>query len=84
MLSSEQKEYNRIMQQRHREREKEIEKLYQDKNITNISYSDFKQELKLNRWQKLSITLSDEELRMSRISFKLSDGNLRDMVNKKR
>lgn len=72
------------MQQRHREREKEIEKLYQDKNITNISYSDFKQELKLNRWQKLSITLSDEELRMSRISFKLSDGNLRDMVNKKR
>lgn len=76
VLSTEQREYNRIMQQRHREREKELQKLYQDSGISNISFTDFAKQHKLTRWQKLSITLSDKELKLGRLSFKLSDGQL--------
>lgn len=78
VLSSEQeREYNRIMQQRHREREKELTKLYQESNVTGISFTDFKKQFKLTKWQKLSIALSDDELKFDKLSFKLSDGQLR-------
>lgn len=71
------------MQQRHREREKELEKLYADNNISGISFTDFKKQYKLSRWQKLSITLSDEELKLDKLSHKLSDGQLRRIVKPK-
>jgi hypothetical protein len=83
VLSFEQREYNRIMQQRHRQREKELQNLYQQTDVTNISFTEFAKQYKLTRWQKLSITLSDNELKLDKISFKLSDGQLRlKMKNK--
>lgn len=81
MLATDQREYNRIMQQRHREREKELEKLYQENNVSGISFSDFKKQFKLTRWQKLSIALSDQELKLDKLSYKLSDGQLRIKKN---
>ena len=71
------------MQQRHRQREKELQTLYQQSDVTNISFTEFVKQYKLTRWQKLSITLSDNELKLDKISFKLSDGQLRlKMKNK--
>lgn len=83
MLADNDREYNRIMQQRHRQREKEIIKLYQDNNVTGISYTDFKKQLKLTKLQKLSIALSDGELKLDKLSFKLSDEQLRLLVKNK-
>lgn len=83
VLASEQREYNRIMQQRRREREKEIKKLYQDPNVSGISYTEFAKQFRVSRWQKLSIALSDEELKISKLSYKLSDEQLRLKMKKK-
>ena len=72
--------YNRIMQQRHREREKELKKLYQDPQVFGISFTAFVEAQKLSTWKKLSITLSDDELKMARLAFKLSDEQLRKLM----
>lgn len=81
MVSETIKEYNRILKQKQREREKEYQKLYQDNNVFGISFTAFVQEQqKLSTWKKLSITLSDDELKISRLSFKLSDEQLRKLV----
>lgn len=84
MLSNteEQKEYNRLIQQRHRQKENAIKELYQDNNVTGISFTEFKKQLELTLWQKLSIHLSDGELKIDKISFKLSDEQLRMIFNK--
>lgn len=65
------------MQRRHREREKELLKLYQENNVTGITFTEFVKQQKLTKWQKLSIALSDEEMKISKISYKLSDSQLR-------
>lgn len=81
MASEAVREYNRILKQKQREREKEYQKLYQDSNVFGISFTAFVQEQqKLSTWKKLSITLSDDELKIARLSFKLSDENLRKLV----
>ena len=77
MLSAEHREYNRIIQQRHRDRERELKKLYQDNTVSGITFTEFSKQFKLTRWQKLSIALSDDELKISKLSFKLSDEQLR-------
>lgn len=77
MLSTDEREYNRIMQQRHREKERLIQKLYQESNISGISYTEFAVQFKITKWQKLSKALSDEELKLDKLSYKLSDGQLR-------
>jgi len=76
------REYNRIIQQRHRQKEKAIEGLYQDNNVTGITFTEFKKQLELTLWQKLSIHLSDGELKIDKLSFKLSDEQLRLIFNK--
>lgn len=80
MASESHREANRINQQRHREREKEYKKLYQDMNVFGITFTEFVQQQKLSTWKKLSITLSDEELRFARLAFKLSDEQLRKLL----
>lgn len=76
-----QKEYNRLLQQKHREEEKHYKSLYQDSSVSGISFTEFvrqqKEQERISKWQKLSILLSDEELKMEKLSFKLSDQNLR-------
>lgn len=80
MASEALREANRINQQRHREREKEYKKLYQDSNVFGITFTEFVQQQKLSTWRKLSITLSDEELKFARLAFKLSDEQLRRLL----
>jgi predicted ATPase len=77
VLATDKREYNRIMQQIRRQREKEIIKLYQDSSVSGISFHEFKKQFNLTKWQKLSIALSDGELKLDKISHKLSDGQLR-------
>lgn len=80
MASDSIREYNRIMQQRHREREKELKKLYQDPQVFGITFTAFVEQQKLSTWKKISITLSDDELKMARLAFKLSDEQLRKLI----
>lgn len=82
MLAENEREYNRIIQQRHRQREKEIQKLYQDKEVTGISFTEFKKQIKLSKWERLSMILSDEELKIGKLSYKLSDEQIRKIINK--
>ena len=74
------REYNRIMKQRQRQRDKELEKAYQDPNVFGISFTEFVEQQKLSTWKKISITLSDDELKMARLAFKLSDEQLRKLM----
>lgn len=80
MASEAVREYNRILKQKQREREKQYKELYQDISVTGISFTAFVEQQKLSTWKKLSITLSDEELKLARLSFKLSDEQLRKLV----
>lgn len=84
MLAENEREYNRIMQQRHRQQDKELSKIYQDSQISGISFTEFKKQYKLTKWEKLSIALSDSELKLDKLNFKLSDRHIRDIVNKNR
>lgn len=77
------KEYNRIRQRIHRENEKQLRILYNDSSVSGISFTEFIKQYKLTRWQKLSIALSDEELKLAKISFKLSDEQLRKKIKRK-
>lgn len=80
MASEAIREANRINQQKHRQREKELKELYQDNNVFGISFTAFVEQQKLSTWKKLSITLSDDELKMARLAFKLSDEQLRKLM----
>ena len=84
-MSLSHKEYNRIVQQRHREKENRYKILYQESNVSGISFTEFvkqkEEEERISKWQRLSIILSDEELKMAKLSVKLSDSNLRKKFN---
>jgi hypothetical protein len=85
-LSQSVKEYNRLAQQRHREKEKELEELYKNAEINGISFTEFKKEIKQSTWNKISIALSDDELKLVKLSLKFSDQEIRKRMkgNKKK
>lgn len=71
------------MQKKHREEEKKLSKLYQDSSVSGLTFSEFIEQQRPSTWKKLSMNLSDNELKMGKLAVKLSDNNLRGIMKKK-